>query len=116
MNTQITNQKATQNIETYLQSVAQKRCGDYTMEAARYIYDLNTIKGAKIWSDRVAADNMIAKLKKFYLMNETATIDELQNHIQTMFDVHKIAVPSYYQQTEFNKRYIKVMNNIYSQI
>ena len=116
MNTQTTNQKEALNIKTFLQFASGRREGDYTMEAAKFIYDLDTIKGTKIWRDRLAADNMISKLKKFYLIDETATFDELQNHIQTMFDEHKIAVPNYYQQTELNKRFIKVMDRIFSQI
>jgi hypothetical protein len=102
-----------QNIETFI-SIAKnwKHTENYSPISGKYVYDLHNLKGTKIMSDRVAADEYIKKLKQFYLLDENATIDELENEIVTRFNNYKIENPNYYRPTEFYKAFKKALDNI----
>jgi hypothetical protein len=103
----------TQNIETFI-AIAKKwkHTENYSPIAKMFVYDLDTLKGSKIWSNRAAADESIKKLKQFYMLDSNATIDELENEIVTRFNNYNIENPSYYRPTEFSKAFKKVLDNI----
>jgi hypothetical protein len=114
MNTQTNSiRPVSQNIETFI-AIAKnwKHTGDFSPIAKMFMYDLSTLKGSKIWSNRVAADECIKRLKGYYILDANATIDELENEILTRFNNYKIDNPKYYKQTEFTKAFEKVFQNI----
>ena len=115
MNTQTNSIKPSQNIETFIAIAKNWKWHDtsyYSPIAERFVYDLDTLTGSKIWSDRVAADERIKRLKEYYMLDANATIDHLENEIVTRFNNYKIENPIYYRETEFMKAFKKVLQNI----
>ena len=101
------------NIEDFI-SIAKnmQHIGDYSPIAYRFMYDLSTLTGSKIWRDREAANHRIKILKEYYLLDANATIDELENEITTRFNIYKIYNPNWYKQTEYSKAFAKMMSRI----
>lgn len=109
MNTQI------DNIEIFMGKAKNLGyIGDYTAIASKFMYDLSTIKGLKIWehTNPEGANRQAKNTKSFYMLDQSVTNEELINEIEKRFNLYKIDNPNFYKVSKFTKALAKKMSRI----
>lgn len=116
MNTQI--KPVIENIEDFMEKAKNLGYnGNYTIIAGKFMYDLNRIKGLKIWehTNPEGANRQAMNTKSFYMLDESVTNEKLIDEIEIRFKLYKIDNPNYYKvhkNSEYTKRLAKMMSKI----